>query len=102
MRKSIQMVFVVASIFLFACNSKTESGKDKSEAVESNEMAMSGCDMSCTRSCCTHPDKETGGCLCAKKGKDCDAHCCAGHGEGGGHGGGDEHAHDSAHSHHAH
>jgi hypothetical protein len=44
-------------------------------------MGMSNCDASCAKMCCTYPDKEKGGCLCAQKGVDCVATCCAAHGE---------------------
>jgi hypothetical protein len=91
-----------AVLVITGCAGGNDNSEVEKEVSTDNKTTMSGCDSSCMRSCCMYPDKETNGCLCARKGKDCVSTCCAVHEEGGGHGGGRKHEHDSAHSHHTH
>ena len=98
--KKLKVMLILVATTVAACQ---ESGsKENAEANSSKELAMSGCDSTCKTSCCTYPDKATNGCLCAKKGTDCDSHCCAAHAKGGeaqGHGDGNhkgkEHGNDN-------
>jgi len=82
MKKIIGLTLILATTFLASCQENAADSKANTEITADKKNAMSGCDATCITSCCTYPDKETGGCLCAKKDTDCTAHCCAAHEKG--------------------